>query len=554
MEFHIPASLIGSTFINTPELVLLVDWLLKSMLIALSTGLLIAIFSRRLASGSKHLLLLNIYICIALLPLIDLMNISSSTVSEFVPVLFSLDARPSPDYSLTSYPDDAMYPGNLLLFAYLIPTAFLIFRLIISGVFSWQIGHRARKVEDKEHRSRLAELRTQLNIKRPVQLLYSDEISSPLSFGIINPLILLPDSARDWKPELLDDVLIHELSHIKRLDWLTMVFAYLVASLLWMNALLWIALRKLNEEAENCCDTSVLQQGQSETDYAEHLLCIARDMQGKPRKHLLAQMMLDKSLLPKRIHRLLENDMVNVRTHKLFAAPLLLLTSILLVTCTNGRLMEVEHFARPAPTANPSPRTEILPETAVAPQYPLRAAYEGIEGWTLAEFTVLANGGVDPESVVVVDAEPSYVFDRASIRAAKRFKFEPLANIGVSEIPGVQYVFRFELGEPRNGVGSINRELKPVNSVTPDFPSQAESAGIAGGSVWTVFHVTRAGAVQDVAVNYSSNDAFNESAIAAAQQLQFATRVPGDGIAGNVRGDTSGLVKAQYLFRFASEN
>ncbi len=554
MEYHIPVSFISSTFINTPELVVLIDWLLKSALITLVTGLLIGLFSRRLASGSKHLLLLNVYVCIALLPLFDWMSTPSHTVEEFIPALLTFDVTSISDNSMISYANDTVIPGSILLIAYLLPTAVLLLRLTGSGIHSWRIGNRAREIENRRLKNRLTELREQLNIKRHVKLLFSDEISSPLSFGAMYPLILLPDTARDWKPELLDDVLVHELSHIKRMDWLTMIFAYVMCSLLWMNALLWIVLRKLNEEAENCCDTSVLQHGQTETGYAEHLLCIARDMQGRPHKHLLAQMMLDRSLLPKRIHRLLENDMVNARTPRLFAAPLLLLTSVLLVTCTNGRLMEVESFARPAPTANPSPRTEILPETAVAPQYPLRAAYEGIEGWALAEFTILANGDVDPDSVVVVDAEPADVFNRASIRAAKRFKFEPLANIGVNEIPGVQYVFRFELGEPRNGVGSINRELEPVNSVTPSFPSQAESAGIAGGSVWTVFHVTRAGAVQDVEVNYSSNDTFNESAIAAAQQLQFAPRVPGDGIAGNVRGDTSGLVKAQYLFRFASEN
>ncbi|MEQ8956169.1 MAG: TonB family protein, partial [Gammaproteobacteria bacterium] len=328
------------------------------------------------------------------------------------------------------------------------------------------------------------------------------------------------------------------------------IFAYLVTSLFWLNPLLWIALRKLDEEAENSCDSSVLRHGQSETNYAEHLLGIARTMQRVPHKPLLAQMMLGKSILPKRIHRILENDMVKARTHRLFALPLLLLTTALLAACTSARFMDVESVPRPPPAPNRDSREAILPITNIAPQYPLRAAYGGIEGWALLEFTVLENGDVDPDSIVVADAEPADIFNRSAIRAAQQFKFEPIAGSAPREITGVQYLFRYDLGEPREGEGAINRSLEPVNSVTPVFPAQADAEGIAGANVWTVFHVTRAGTVQDVMVNYSSNDMFNESAIAAARQLQFPPRSPSDRVSGNVRGDTTGLVRAQYLFRF----
>ena len=56
--------------------------------------------------------------------------------------------------------------------------------------------------------------------------------------------------------------------------------------------------------------------------------------------------------------------------------------------------------------------------------------------------------------------------------------------------------------------------------------------------------------MQDVIINYSSNDLFNEAAIAAAQQLQFQPRDENGPVPGNVGGDTTGLVRAQYLFSF----
>ena len=89
---------------------------------------------------------------------------------------------------------------------------------------------------------------------------------------------------------------------------------------------------------------------------------------------------------------------------------------------------------------------DMLPLVAIAPQYPTRAAQRGIEGWCLVSFTVNGLGNVEEDSIVVVDAEPSSMFDRSSIRAAGRFKFQPRVVDGQGvAVEAVQYVFRYEL-------------------------------------------------------------------------------------------------------------
>jgi protein TonB len=89
---------------------------------------------------------------------------------------------------------------------------------------------------------------------------------------------------------------------------------------------------------------------------------------------------------------------------------------------------------------------DMLPLVAIAPQYPTRAAQRGIQGWCLVSFTVDRLGNVDEDSIVVVDAEPSSIFDRASVRAAARFKFQPRVVDGQGvPVNDVQYVFRYEL-------------------------------------------------------------------------------------------------------------
>lgn len=91
---------------------------------------------------------------------------------------------------------------------------------------------------------------------------------------------------------------------------------------------------------------------------------------------------------------------------------------------------------------------DFLPLVAIAPQYPTRAAQRGIQGWCLVSFTVNGLGNVDEDSIEVVDAEPANIFDRSSMRAATRFKFQPRVVDGAGvAVPGVQYLFRYQLEE-----------------------------------------------------------------------------------------------------------
>lgn len=89
---------------------------------------------------------------------------------------------------------------------------------------------------------------------------------------------------------------------------------------------------------------------------------------------------------------------------------------------------------------------DMLPLVAIAPQYPTRAAQRGITGWCLVSFTVDGLGNVVEDSIQVEDAEPASIFDRSSVRAAARFKFQPRVVDGQGvPVEGVQYVFRYEL-------------------------------------------------------------------------------------------------------------
>lgn len=73
-------------------------------------------------------------------------------------------------------------------------------------------------------------------------------------------------------------------------------------------------------------------------------------------------------------------------------------------------------------------QTDIKPLIRVAPTYPIRAARQRIEGWVLMEFTITTEGKVrDP---VVIDHEPSSIFDAAATEAVFQWRYVPLSRDG----------------------------------------------------------------------------------------------------------------------------
>lgn len=87
---------------------------------------------------------------------------------------------------------------------------------------------------------------------------------------------------------------------------------------------------------------------------------------------------------------------------------------------------------------------DYLPIVKIAPVYPPVAQTRGIEGYCLVEYTVTVAGTT--RDVVVIEAEPSGIFDKVSIDAALKFKYRPrVVNGEPIEVRGVRNVFRYQL-------------------------------------------------------------------------------------------------------------
>jgi beta-lactamase regulating signal transducer with metallopeptidase domain len=139
-----------------------------------------------------------------------------------------------------------------------------------------------RPVADEAWLILVEELSLELGLTRHVRLLQSQGPAMPMTWGIRRPAILLPAEADGWTAERRRDVLLHELAHVKRQDFLVQLIARIACAVYWFHPLVWLAATRLREERERACDDHVLRAGATPSAYAAHLLEIARGLRAAP--------------------------------------------------------------------------------------------------------------------------------------------------------------------------------------------------------------------------------------------------------------------------------
>lgn len=123
-----------------------------------------------------------------------------------------------------------------------------------------------------------------LSIRRPIAVQVGSSaapITIPMTFGLLPPIVLLPECAASWPVERLRVVMLHEIAHVKRRDWLTTMLAEVACALYWFHPFVWLAAYHLRAESEQACDDLVLTSGVQAVDYADHLLEVVRGLKGQ---------------------------------------------------------------------------------------------------------------------------------------------------------------------------------------------------------------------------------------------------------------------------------
>lgn len=116
-----------------------------------------------------------------------------------------------------------------------------------------------------------------LGIKKPVQIWISEFISSPVTIGFLKPVILIPVAAlNNLTLQQLEAVLLHELTHIKRYDYLLNLIISFIKTILYFNPFVKAFALIIERERELSCDKMVLQYQYNPVDYAAALITLEK--------------------------------------------------------------------------------------------------------------------------------------------------------------------------------------------------------------------------------------------------------------------------------------
>ncbi|KQZ63781.1 hypothetical protein ASD67_04310 [Sphingopyxis sp. Root1497] len=187
-------------------------------------------------------------------------------VATSVPV--AAEAAGSPPVVLPSL-------GDIAPFLYAVPLVLLFGVMLLAVVRLFAMRGRAEVLVQPSWLSALAEAQRRMGFKHGTALLVSEELRSPISWGVLRPTIVLSPKAVAATGEA-EAIIAHELAHVARLDWAKLLGARVACAVFWFNPFVWMLARESHQLREEAADDAVLMADIDGPDYATLLVGAAR--------------------------------------------------------------------------------------------------------------------------------------------------------------------------------------------------------------------------------------------------------------------------------------
>jgi bla regulator protein BlaR1 len=148
------------------------------------------------------------------------------------------------------------------------------FTRILSGlIYVQRIRHSKTRSVTPEWQDKFELLLTRLKIHQTISLLESTLVKVPVVVGFLKPVILIPAGMLiQLSPVQVESILVHELAHIHRRDYLINMLQNLADVVYFFNpSFLWIS-SLIRNERENCCDDIAIRETKSRKQFVEALV------------------------------------------------------------------------------------------------------------------------------------------------------------------------------------------------------------------------------------------------------------------------------------------
>ncbi len=166
-------------------------------------------------------------------------------------------------------------PVDWAVWAYATPAVLLLLLTLIALGRLYGLKGRANVMVEPHWLGALARAQRRMGFKHGTALLTSDELPSPISWGVVRPVILLNSEAAESHREA-EAIIAHELAHVASLDWAKLLLSRVTVALFWFNPLVWALAREAHQLREEAADDAVLGADIEDTEYARLLVGVAR--------------------------------------------------------------------------------------------------------------------------------------------------------------------------------------------------------------------------------------------------------------------------------------
>lgn len=196
----------------------------------------------------------------------------------------AVPAAPSPSLQARLQP---ALPWILALWA--AGVALLSLRLLGGWVWMQRLRHGRASRAAEEWQTLVRVLARRMGLARDVVLLLCERLESPVALGVLRPVILMPPALlTGLEPLALEAVLLHELAHIRRQDYLVNLLQSFAETLLFYHPAVWWISAVIRQERENACDDAAVRHTGDAVAYARTLSLLEEfrmDTRIKPAAH-----------------------------------------------------------------------------------------------------------------------------------------------------------------------------------------------------------------------------------------------------------------------------
>ena len=206
-------------------------------------------------------------------------------------------------------------------------------------------------------------------IDKTVKLLQSSKVSVPMVLGYFKPMILMPVGIMSGLSiDQVEAILLHELSHIKRHDFLVNIIQSIIEVIFYYHPVVWWLSSEIRKEREHCCDDQIIAHGVEKLTYVHALTNIGTI--NFTQNKLTMGLANNKNDLLNRIKRLVEgNDQSSTNFYSKGIPLLVLITVLMSFSWYHRDKPSVDHPGQIAsiPISPLAELSKLLPKHAIIP-------------------------------------------------------------------------------------------------------------------------------------------------------------------------------------------